>query len=424
MDRTIAPEVNPIDSLTFLQPQKEIVNGMHLYFLSGLDIDVLKIEMVIKGGSVWQKRPLQASFTNKMLRKGTISYDAQKLAYKIDFNGSFIETSIDKDNASLTLYTTHDALNEMLPVLIEMYATSVFPPDELKKLQEIEKNNFLVNQEKVAYLATKHFQKALFQNHPYARLAEEYDFDILTVKDLKDFYETYYLNQNINIYVSGMVTDEIKNKIVQSFSVLELPSFDAYPQIDNITRSVKEEMKIGKPDALQAAIRLGKILPGRNHQDYVKLQFLSMVLGGYFGSRLMKNIREEKGFTYGIYSSYQSNLFASFFVIGTEVKNEVLPQALSEIYKEIDILTEEKIADDELNKVKTYILGKFLKSCDGAFEQMENFKLINEYNLPADFFQKYIEQINAISAEDIKQTAQKYFTDRSDWVEVTVADFK
>ncbi len=424
MDRTIAPEIKPIDEITFLHPEKETVNGMHFYFMSGLDVDVLKIEMVVKGGSVWQQRVLQASFTNKMLKKGTISYDAQKLALKIDYSGSFIETSTDKDKANITLYTTHEALNEMLPVLIEMYATSVFPPEELKKLQAIEKNNYLVNQEKVAYLASKHFQKALFQNHPYGRLAEEQDFDTITVKDLKDFYETYYLNENINVYVSGMITDKVKEKILNSFSVLELPSFDAYPEIKRIDKSNKEVLKIGKPDALQAAIRMGKILPGRTHEDYVNLQFFSMVLGGYFGSRLMKNIREEKGFTYGIYSSYQNNLFASFMVIGTEVKNDVLPQALEEIYKEINRLTAEEIPDEELQKVKTYILGKFLKSCDGAFEQMENFKLLNENNLPENFFQEYINKINRITAKDILETAGKYFSSKEDWVEVTVANFK
>ncbi len=424
MDRTQAPEIQPIDSITFLSPQQETVNGMQFYFLSGIDVDVLKIEMVIRAGSVWQQRPLQAAFTNKMLQKGTLADNAQNIALKIDFSGSFIETSIDKDRAGITLYTTHEALKDMLPLLVEMYATSVFPPDELQKLQAIEKNNFLVNSKKVGHLASRHFQQTLFAGHPYGKLAQESDFDSITVGDLKDFYETYYLNHNVNVYVSGMITDAVKHKILQAFSVLELPSFDAYPAVKKVEHTSGNKKQIQKDDALQAAIRIGKILPGRQHPDYVKLQFFNMVLGGYFGSRLMKNIREEKGFTYGIYSAYQSYLYASFMTIGTEVKNDVLPQALDEIYKEISILTQQPVPADELQKVKTYILGKFLKSCDGAFEQMENFKLINENQLPEDFLTDYIRQINRISSEDILQVARKYFSGNNDWVEVTVGNFK
>ena len=162
--------------------------------------------------------------------------------------------------------------------------------------------------------------------------------------------------------------------------------------------------------SLQASLRLGREWPTPQHPDTHRLQLLVKVLGGYFGSRLMKNIREDKGLTYGIYAQSLAREHGSTLVIGTDVNGESAEIAIQEIKLELRRLQEELISDEELTTVKNYTLGKFANELSTVFEQADKYRNTVLLNLPVDYYTNFVEQIQHTDAVTLRELAQKYLS--------------
>jgi predicted Zn-dependent peptidase len=184
-------------------------------------------------------------------------------------------------------------------------------------------------------------------------------------------------------------------------NTVSLPSIPK-PNPDNST------IKIEKKDAVQTGIRMGKILFDRSHPDYHKMTVVNTILGEYFGSRLMTNIREDKGYTYGIGSYLGENQANGYFVIATEVGNQFLDDTLVQITLELERMRNELVPEDELTLVKNYLYGQFLRGADGPFSMMELFSAVEIHGLDYSYYQQAIKTITEISAEEIKQTAHQH----------------
>jgi predicted Zn-dependent peptidase len=176
---------------------------------------------------------------------------------------------------------------------------------------------------------------------------------------------------------------------------------------------------IEKPDAIQSAVRVGRLLFNKKDPDYFKFQVLNTVLGGYFGSRLMANIREDKGYTYGIGSGLASLVNGGYFFISTEVGVDVTNNTLSEIYKEIKLLREQPVNNEELETVRNYVLGQFLRSVDGPYSLADKFKAIWEFGLGYDYFENYFKAVKTITPKEIQELANKYLQEE-DLIELVV----
>jgi predicted Zn-dependent peptidase len=215
--------------------------------------------------------------------------------------------------------------------------------------------------------------------------------------------------------VSEFIIDEI-NQILGQNSFKLIPTPVIQKEIKTLTASsVKKEKK----DAVQTSIRIGKKLFTRNHPDYLKFTVLNETLGGYFGSRLMKNIREEKGLTYGISSQIAPMLQEGYFVIGTDVKKELASKALEEIYNELEKLQNEPVGDEELQTVKNYMIGSYSNSITTPFSLANKFKTLHFNGLSYDYYDNYMTAIQKVNAKDLMQMAKKYF-DRTSFTEVLV----
>jgi predicted Zn-dependent peptidase len=176
---------------------------------------------------------------------------------------------------------------------------------------------------------------------------------------------------------------------------------------------VNENIFIEKTSSVQSAIRIGKKLFNRNNPDFREIQLLNLILGGYFGSRLMKNIREEKGLTYGIYSAIEAYPNDACWYIDTEMNNELCNQGVEEIYKEVKKLRTEKIGIDELRVAKNYLLGSFLRSIDGPFSLADRFKILQDYNLTYQYYYEYIDIIKKSTPERLIELADKYLNEET-----------
>jgi predicted Zn-dependent peptidase len=422
LNRKQQPGIQVLNELQPHEPEvAQLSNGIPVYQFNSSDQDIVKIELLFEAGKWYEKQPLIANFTNKMLREGTRKHTSQELAAHIDYHGAHIETSSDRDMAYVALYSLNKHLNKTLPVLSEMVMEPVFPVEELERLKQNRKQKFIVNNEKVRYVAKKRFNALLFgQDHPYGRIVEKDDFDRITRDALADFHQQRYKANNCKIIVSGNIQNGILADLNQVFSGFNGSAGmeNQIPPSDSEISGEKKN-KISKEKSVQSAIRIGRILFNKKHSDYARMKVLNTVLGGYFGSRLMTNIREDKGYTYGIGSAVVSLQKSGYFFIASEVGSNVTSDALREVYSEIEKLQNELIPEDELMLVKNYMLGNFLRSLDGAFSVAENYKSLLEYGLNYEYYHRFVQEIREITPLKIRDTAQKYL-DVSNLTELTV----
>ncbi|MCY7291959.1 MAG: insulinase family protein, partial [Ferruginibacter sp.] len=161
-------------------------------------------------------------------------------------------------------------------------------------------------------------------------------------------------------------------------------------------------------EGVQGAIRIARPFLNRHHPDFMKVSVLNTVFGGFFGSRLMSNIREDKGYTYGIHSYVQNHIHNSAWMISTEAGKDVCEATIEEIYKEMKLLREDLVDEEELMLVRNYLIGTILGDLDGPFQIMGRWKNLILNNLDGDYFYRSIETIKTISAEDLRDLAKKY----------------
>lgn len=421
-DRRTAPAFKSVEKIEMIRAAAmHLRNGIPVYSVNAGTQELIKIEFLFRAGMYQQDMPLQAATVNSMLEEGTSTMSASQIADAVDFYGAFLEVNIAQDSASVVLYTLNKHLKSTIPVVEQIIKDAVFPQAELDTHLQNKKQKFLVNNKKVATLARKRFAELIFgEKHPYGRDVKDADFDRIGQKDLRSFYSTYYRPHNCNIILAGKVHEDVYKILEDYFGGTDwlVTSNDVVPHFQLETSVVNEHLMY-RDDALQSAIRIGKILFNKTHPDFHPMQVLNTVFGGYFGSRLMSNIREDKGYTYGIGSGLASLKHSGYFFISTEVGVDVCSNALKEIYFEMDRLREEQITEDELQLVKNYMLGTFLRSVDGPFAMADRFKGILEYGLGYDYFDKYVATIKSISASQLRELANQYL-DKNSMIELVV----
>lgn len=424
LDRKIAPNFNQVENINFLDVNNTTLdNGIELNFINGGSQDLLKIDFIFSAGNWYNPKPLVASTTNKLIKEGSKNYTAFQLAEGIDQYGAFLEVENNFDTSTVSLYTLSKHLDNVLPFLEEVILYPTFPEKEFDIYLANAFEKFKINQEKVSFVARNKFTAKLFGNEfPYGKIADKEAYKNLSIKDIKEFHQKKYQLNNCRILISGKVTDEHITKINSIFGEQNLTTVDNSSPSFELLNNNRKEIFIEKNNALQSAIRIGKIIPNKTHEDYFGLKVLNTILGGYFGSRLMQNIREDKGFTYGIGSGIVSMKNAGYFFISTEVGSHVTKDAIKEIYFEINRIKNEEITKDELDLVKNYMLGQLLNQCDGAFKMASLFENVHQYGLDFEFYNKYIDTIKRITPKTIQELGVKYL-DINSLLEVVVGKF-
>lgn len=411
VDRKKAPGFHTLEGINLIKAvEYSLSNNAELYILNGGSQDILKIELLFSAGSLFQEGPLIASTVNKIISEGTAKHSSSEIAGIIDYYGAFLQTDADKDFATVTLYVLNKHLKNVLPVFKEIITDAIFPEEELTTFIQNEKQKFLVENEKVNRIAGKHFNELLFgPSSPYGYNVKLEDYDKLDRKKLIDFHHKHYKANNCKIIVSGKADTTAIDLIVTYFGNDWASGEDILSKKPVQVTTKNRTNIVVKQDAVQSAIRIGRTMFNKTHPDYMGMQVLNTVLGGYFGSRLMSNIREEKGYTYGIGSGIVSMQHGGYFFISTEVGVDVCQKAIDEIYLELRRLREDLIPENELQLVRNYLMGVFLRSVDGPFALADRFKSIIEYNLGYEFYENYIHTVKNISSGTLRELASKYF---------------
>ncbi len=417
----IQPPVFPVDRIVIPEAQTfKLDNGVPVYLIEAGTEDIMRLEFTFRAGQLYEYLPLLASTTNKMLTEGSEKFSSEELNRILDFHGIFLNLSAEKDRAGIVLFFLNKHLNKVLELSNEILFRPVFPEAELNSLMKKRLRWFLVNREKVQNLAIDQFFESIFgKHHPYGHQITENDFELLSPAILKDFHAKYYRPENMAIIISGKLHKTTTESLNQYFGAIHSPLIYNENPGNVLKGEKKKKVHISKPGSVQSAIRIGSATINKTDPDYPGLKVLDSILGGYFGSRLMKNIREEKGYTYGINSSLSSLEATGYKVISTEVGTKNCKSALNEIYKEIKLLQTMPIESSELAIVRNYMSGEMLRMFDGPFALAESFRSVWDFGLDNNYYYRMAEKIRSIDPDEIMKLANTYYN-IDDLYQVTV----
>lgn len=410
LDRSIAPEPKSIESFNFITPEVfTLDNGVKVYAIKGGEQEIVKTDIILDTGSLKGENRLIPSVTTDLLFTAAGEKKAEQIANEFDFFGAFNGKSSHYRDGTINNYTLTKHTEKVYGLLADTLYNAKFIEQELGVYKFVKIQNLEVSKKKTSFLARRAFSNALFPNHPYGFSAEIADYENITTNQLSSFYSE---NKNIKyIILSGAYTGETIKHLNNSFGSFKQNSTVFSPS--SFEASKGEKVHIPKDDASQTTIRLGFRTINRTHPDFQKLGVAVTLLGGFFGSRLMKNIREDKGYTYGIGAGITSYPDCGVFFIQTDVKKEVYKDTLSEIYKEINRLKSEEISDEELSIVSNYSLGSFLRSMDGAFAVSEKYKTLIDFEQDYNYYNSYLRLLKTIEKGDLMEIANKYFVEEN-----------
>jgi len=419
LDRTVAPPFHRIDQILIKQPERSLLsNGLKLFTLNSGTQPVLNLELIFRAGKWFENEPGVAFFSSKMLSEGTPDMDSKQIAETFESYGASIDINPGFDFLSISIYCLTRHFVNLVPLIKSIVGSPTFPLSELETMKNIQIQNLKVNNEKTDFVARQIFRKSLYgKDHPYGHSLEQDKIKKIKYEQLQGFFDEFIHGRLYALILSGKVDEDIRKMVDDEFGELELKP---QPEENSLTISGNlEELEIDKPDSKQTSLRIGKRCISMHHPDHAGLLIANELLGGFFGSRLMKNIREEKGFTYGIHSSIVNLKNDNFLVIAADVKKESRQEALKEIRKEINTLGNIAVPESELETVKNYMLGQLQASVNSPFALASKFKVLFLNGLTYDYYNTLIETINQITPELITSIAKKHLI-ASDMVVVAV----
>jgi zinc protease len=414
LNRKAAPEIT--DAVKFqlsLPPCQKISlrNGVEVYLVDMGTVDTLMMNIVFYAGNYFETENGVAAATNFMLKSGTRSKTAYEINDFFEYYGAYLSRQSGHETAELTLHCMKKNFAELLPVVSELIADSVFPEEELGIYKKNMQQRLQVNLRKNDFIAGRLIDSYLFgPAHPYGKFHSMEDYAALNVKEIKDFYNRYYLGGRCIIFIAGPLPAGIRDLAETHFGNLPLhgPGKPDWATAAILPAKEKKYRVSNDPDSVQGAIRIARNFPNRHHPDFQKMQVLNNIFGGFFGSRLMTNIREDKGYTYGIHSYLANLIQESTLMISTEAGKDVSESTISEVYLEMKRLCEEPVTDEELKTSKNFMIGTLLGDLDGPFQVAGRWKSLVLNGLTEEFFYSGIETIKNIQPAALQELANKY----------------
>ncbi len=411
-DRTIAPQIK--DAIEFniaLKPctRFSLSNGAPVYYINDGAEEVAAIDFVFKAGNSYENKNGVAATTNHLIKNGTSKKNAFEITEHFEYYGAYLSLTCFNENATITLHCLSKHLKELLPVIRELITDAVFPQNELEIFQQNSIQRLSVNLLKCDFVANRLTNEYLYgPQNPYGRVSHKEDIEALTREDLTTFYKQFYTTANCSIFSAGKLPADFESLLEKYFGDLSLNENLPTIMHKRELASQKRYRVTNDENGVQGAIRIARPFPNRHHPDFKKVTILNILFGGYFGSRLMSNIREEKGYTYGISSYLQNHIKESAWIISTEAGKDVSEATIDEVYKEMKLLREEPIDEEELLLVKNYMMGLNLGYVDGPFHVMSRWKSLILNDLDETYFNDSISTIKTISAEELLELSNKY----------------
>lgn len=413
------PAVQPLNEIKFpTLVKKSLNNNVPVFFIQQGKVPVLQISIVFYAGNTASNLKYLPLATNSLITEGTVHKSSQQIFEELDFYGAYLQTYCANEIADVSLYASAKHVDKVLPVFFEVLTEPSYPEHEIKLWQQRHIEQLKVNKQKTSYLASNAFKQALFPNHPYGYVLDEQDYSAVEQKELQNFHKNAYIPENSYIIVAGdgYEVEHVLNMLNQYWGHQTQAIFNK-PDIP-LSAPQKGYIHVPKADAMQATLRIGVRMPHHSHPDFLKLKVLITLYGGYFGSRLMSNLREEKGYTYGVYAYLTGLKQESFMTIGTDVGIEVAQDAIMQIKNEAEKLQQESIETEELEIVRNYMLGQLTGDFETAFNTADYYKSLITSGYEHEYLQKLVQTIKTCSTKELQELAQLYL-DPNEWTVVS-----
>ena len=360
------PRITPSQVEVAEARRTTLPNGIGLYTLASDDFEVLRISFVFRAGSALQQAPFSASAAANLLSEGSRDMTAHQIAEQLDYYGSWYDVNVDRDYAYINFATLSKFFDPTLAVAEQILLCPAFPEEELRTYCAKRKQRLAIERTKVDVEAREAFARTMFgPEHPYGISADENDYDRLTRADVAEFYARHYTAANGFVVCSGRIGEQEREAVAALAE--RLPRSESETGTPFPAPVTRHEAFVEHPGAVQSSIRIGRMLFPRQHPDFLGMQVVATALGGYFGSRLMQNLREEHGYTYGVVSAMVNFEREGYFAIAAQVGADVTQEALREIYAEIERLGAEPMPEAELELVKNMMTGEMMRILDGPF---------------------------------------------------------
>jgi len=396
-------------------------NGARLHTLAHEAQPVLRLQVVLPAGKRQEPLPGLAQLTARMLTEGTATRSARDIADMVAFYGASLDCEAGPDRATLTLYCLARHLPTLLPLVQEVLAAPSFPAEELRQMQQRIAQNMRVERQKTSTRASEEMNRQLFgEDSAYGRPFDEDALHRLTADDLHRFHAAAYAPAGAEIFLSGDVVAAAE-AVAASLGQWQ-PATASAPADGSTARATTGApaveasaapgslIEVPVEGSIQASLRVGRHWPALTEAQTPELLLLVKVLGGYFGSRLMRNIREDKGFTYGIHASVVAREQATALVIGTDVNGAQAAATRHEIAYELTRLQNEPLDDDELETVKNYTLGKLLGETATVFEQADRYRYVVLNGLRPDYYAELVRRTQDATAAALQALARTYLS--------------
>lgn len=393
-------------------------NGVRIYTLAADDFEVVRMTLVVHAGTSMQHKPFSASATANMLSEGTAALSAQQIAERLDYYGSWFDVNIDRDYVYITFCSLTKFFAPTAEVAEQVILYPTFPEREVAAYCAKRRQQLAVERRKVDTIAREAFARATFgECHPYGISSDERLYDDLRRDDLAELYGRLYVAENCFVVCSGRIDEQVLSIVGRIAG--QIPSASAVWQPTFPPCVTTHSLRIGHKPAVQSAIRIGRLLFDRRHEDFVGMQVVATVLGGYFGSRLMQNLRARNGYTYGVMAAMVNFEREGYLAIAAQVASEHTEDALREIYAEIERLRSEPVSEEELQLVRNMMIGEMLRILDGPFGiadvTIENILC----GMGSDATSQTVERILATTPDEVMHLSRRYLR-REDLIEVVV----
>lgn len=412
IDRSQQPLIHNLEEFRLKAPQRYVLpNGVNLWVLDSGDVEVTRIDLVINAGRHHQSQLLQALFTNRMLREGTTKLNRSQIAEQLDFHGAWMDQNISFEHSYITLFTLNKHLSTTIALLAQMVKEPIFDAQVLEVVKQNNLQRFLTALQQPNAQARRLFKRAIYGQHLLSHMADASDYKVVNTEMLKEFHQQWYHSGNLSIYLAGRITDECIEIISQTFGEpfgKGQKGGEFYQE--NIPQQCHQQLFKEMPDTAQSSVLVGKSTINQLHPDFLPLRVLVTLLGGYFGSRLMTTIREEKGLTYSIYSVLNPSPYDNAFMILSDCDHSFVKPLLAETYHQIERLQNELVGDDELTMVRNSMKGDLLRNYDSCLSISDAWILMHTLGLPNDYFYRFWQAITTVTPTELQRLACTYLT--------------
>jgi len=414
IDRSVAPQPGPPRPYHFPHvARRTLDNGLRLLVAENHNAPLVSVRALIRSGADYDTPELAglASLTAELLDEGAGTRDAVRLAEDLGLLGASLGSGADWDASYVSVDSLSRTFDEAFAIFADVNRKPMLPEASLERVRAERLMELLQQRDEPGAIAGKRFSHLIYGSGTYGNtvIGNPDSVARIAIDDVRRYYATHYVPNNGTIVIAGDVeTDHVfdaASRLFADWTAVELPE---RPQITPKRFESSRIYLIDRPTAVQSEIRIGHIGIARSTEDYFPLSVMNALLGGVFNSRINLNLREKHGYTYGARSMFAFRRQAGPFVVSAPVRNEVTRESVTEVLSELRRIRTGDVETMELEDTKNYLMGSFPSTVQTSTDIAGRLVDMELYDLPTNYFDRYRENIGAVSKHDVEHVAEKY----------------